>query len=239
MERLQAAVRALGIEYTEKADMQFRFYMEGILSRNESINLTAITDRDEFITKHFIDSVICADMKEMQDADSVIDIGTGAGFPGVPLAILFPDKRFVLADSLKKRLNIIEELCNEAGIKNVTAVHARAEDLAKSKEHREAYDLCVSRAVANMATLAEYCLPFLKVGGYFLAYKGPDAEEEVSLAKGAVFLLGGREERIYDPKDELIPFFPLRHKIVVIKKIKGTPSKYPRKAGLPSKEPLK
>ena len=239
MEKLKAAVHALGMEYTEKMDAQFRFYMEGVLSRNREINLTAITDEEEFITKHFIDSVLCADMPEMHKATAIIDIGTGAGFPGVPLAILFPKKSFVLADSLKKRLNIIEELCAGAGIFNVTVVHARAEDLAKSKEHREAYDLCISRAVANMATLAEYCLPFIKQGGYFLAYKGPDAEAELSEARGAIFLLGGNRERIHGPRQELLPLFPLQHKIAVIKEIKGTPSKYPRKAGLPSKEPLK
>ncbi|MGN0714352.1 MAG: 16S rRNA (guanine(527)-N(7))-methyltransferase RsmG, partial [Anaerovoracaceae bacterium] len=145
-------------------------------------------------------------------------------------------KQFILMDSLKKRLNIIDELTSSIGIRNVSTVHARAEELARNKEHREQYDLCVSRAVANLATLSEYCLPFIRQGGYLLAYKGPDAEEEIAQAKKAIFLLGGQLERV-----ESAPLnrYGLDHRILFIKKVRNTPAKYPRKAGTPSKDPLK
>lgn len=239
MERLKAVLHAMGIACDETAEKQFITYMQGVLAWNEKVNMTAITDPNEFVTKHFIDSILCAEMKEVQSANSIIDIGTGGGFPGVPLAILYPEKKFTLVDSLKKRLKIIEELCAEADIHNVTVIHGRAEDLAKQKEHREQYDLCVSRAVANLTTLAEYCLPFVKKSGFFLAYKGSDAAAELAEAEHAISLLGGRLEKTYEPRQEILPYFSLRHKILFIKKIKDTPSKYPRKAGVPSKEPLK
>ncbi|MDD4389410.1 MAG: 16S rRNA (guanine(527)-N(7))-methyltransferase RsmG [Eubacteriales bacterium] len=239
MDRLKAVLNAMNIKYDKTMESRFVSYMEGILRWNEKINMTAITDPDEFITKHFVDSIICVEMKQVRDAVNVIDIGTGGGFPGIPLAIIFPEKKFVLVDSVKKRLNIIEELCAEVGIKNATVIHARAEDLANKKECRAQYDLCVSRAVANLATLSEYCLPFVRKGGFFLAYKGTGAEAELMEAENAISLLGGKLESIYEPPEEILPYFSLSHKILFIKKIKDTPSKYPRKAGVPSKEPLK
>ena len=162
-------------------------------------------------------------------------MGTGAGFPGIPLAILSPEKDFVLMDSLKKRLKIIDELCENAEISNVATVHARAEELARNKQHREKYDLCVSRAVANMAVLAEYCLPFIKVGGFLMAYKGPEAAEEAAAAARAVKTLGGE---ILEIRDADLNAYDISHKIIVIKKVKNTASKFPRKAGTPTKEPL-
>lgn len=236
MDALKRALGSMGITADDAMMKKFSSYMEGVLRWNEHVNLTTITEREEFIVKHFIDSLICLDYPEYEDAGKIIDVGTGAGFPGVPLAIASPDKYFVLMDSLNKRLKIIDELCHQAEIANVTTIHARAEELAKNKSHREMYDLCVSRAVANMAVLAEYCLPFIKVGGFLLAYKGPDASAEVKDAEKALSLLGGRAEEI---RQGNLAEFGIDHKVVVIKKIKNTPSKFPRKAGTPAKEPLK
>ena len=233
---LKKSLAAMNIENSQELIGKFRIYMEGALEWNEKVNLTTITDPDEFVIKHFIDSIICTNYPEYINAAKIIDVGTGAGFPGIPLSIISPEKEFILMDSLNKRLKIIDELCQRADIKNVVTLHARAEELAKNKAHRERYDLCVSRAVANMAVLAEYCLPFIKVGGFLMAYKGPDAENEVIEAEHALSLLGGRAVEI---RNGNLKEFGIEHKVVVIKKIKNTPSKYPRKAGTPAKEPLK
>lgn len=236
MNPLKKALESMNLECSDDMLEKFNSYMLGVLDWNEKVNLTTITDPQEFVVKHFIDSIICTDYPEYEDADKIIDVGTGAGFPGVPLAIVSPEKEFILMDSLNKRLKIIDELCREAGIANVTTIHARAEELAKNKAYREQHDLCVSRAVANMAVLAEYCLPFIKVGGFLMAYKGPDAETEVTEAAHALSLLGGRVEEI---RNGNLKDFGIDHKVVVIKKVKNTPSKFPRKAGTPAKEPLK
>ena len=236
MNPLKNALESMNLECSDDILEKFNSYMLGVLDWNEKVNLTTITDPQEFVVKHFIDSIICTDYPEYEDADKIIDVGTGAGFPGVPLAIVSPEKEFILMDSLNKRLKIIDELCREADIANVTTIHARAEELAKNKAHREQYDLCVSRAVANMVVLAEYCLPFIKVGGFLMAYKGPDAETEVTEAAHALSLLGGRVEEI---RNGNLKDFGIDHKVVVIKKVKNTPSKFPRKAGTPAKEPLK
>ena len=236
MEALKKALELMGGPSDEVTINKYQQYMEGVLEWNEKVNLTNITDPEEFVIKHFIDSIICIDYPEFEEAGKIIDVGTGGGFPGVPLAIAAPDKEFILMDSLNKRLKIIDELCGQIGIGNVTTVHARAEELAKNKAHREQYDLCVSRAVANMATLAEYCLPFIKVGGCLMAYKGPDAEREVEEARKALYLLGGHVEEI---REGNLKEFGIDHKVVIIKKVKNTPSKFPRKAGTPAKEPLK
>ena len=224
------------IPYSEETIRKFDAYRGGILQWNEFVNLTAIRDPEEFTMKHFVDSVTCFNLPEYQDAETVLDLGTGAGFPGVPLAILSPDKEFVLVDSLNKRLKIIDELCETIGITNVKTVHGRAEDLAKNKEHRERYHICVSRAVANLSTLSEYCLPFVRIGGYMMAYKGADAAKEADEAKKAIKLLGGN---LHKTVDTPIDASAEEHKILLIKKVSGTPSKYPRKAGSPAKEPLK
>ena len=236
MKELQTALEQLNIPYTEETIEKYRLYMEGIIEWNEKVNLTSITDRDEFIKLHFIDSVMSVPTEEFQKAKKIIDVGTGGGFPGIPLALAAPDKEFVLMDSLNKRIKIINQLCEEIGITNVTAVHARAEELAKNKAHRQKYDLCVSRAVANLSTLSEYCLPFIKQGGWFLSYKGPDTDKELADAKKAIKILGGQIDR-----EELasLESSGLEHKIIFIKKVKDTPAKYPRKAGTPSKDPLK
>ena len=209
--------------------------MEGILTWNEKVNLTNITDPAEFRIKHNADSLMCVDFPEFQEAESVIDVGTGGGFPGIPLAVYAPDKHFTLLDSLNKRLRIIDELAGELEINNITLVHGRAEDIAKKPEHREKYDLCVSRAVSNLATLSEYCLPFIRVGGYLLAYKGPGAEDEAKDAEKALKILGGS---IIDIRQTSMEEYGLDHRILVIKKVRNTPKAYPRKAGTPLKEPL-
>ena len=224
------------MKLTEEKNAILEKYMEGILAWNEKVNLTNITDPAEFRIKHNADSLMCVDFPEFLEAETVIDVGTGGGFPGIPLAVYAPEKQFTLLDSLNKRLKIIDELAGELGIKNITLVHGRAEDAARAKEHREKYDLCVSRAVSNLATLSEYCLPFIKVGGYLLAYKGPGAEEEVKEAAKALKILGGS---LVDIRETSMEEYGLDHRILVIKKVRNTPKAYPRKAGTPLKEPLK
>ena len=233
MKFLEESFEKLNIPFDNSVIEMFEQYRDGILEWNKKINITAITDREEFISKHFVDSVLSYNFREYIDADSIIDIGTGAGFPGIPLAIVSPDKKFVLADSLNKRLKVINELASKIGIDNIETVHGRAEELARNKKYREAFDLCISRAVANLAVLCEYCLPFIKVGGHLLAYKGPDAEEEVKMAEKAIKILGGKLIEIVS-----VDLDGYDHNIVVIEKINKTPSKYPRKAGTPGKEPI-
>ena len=223
------------MKLTEEQNLKLEKYMEGILSWNEKVNLTNITDPAEFRIKHNADSLMCVDFPEFRSAKNVIDVGTGGGFPGIPLAVYAPDKNFTLLDSLNKRLKIIDELAGSLDISNITLVHGRAEDIAKTKEHREKYDLCVSRAVSNLATLTEYCLPFIKVGGYLLAYKGPGAEQEAEDAAKALKILGGRLVGI---RETTMEEYGLDHRILVIEKVRNTPKTYPRKAGTPLKDPL-
>ena len=235
MNNFREIFRKLDISFSPDKEDKLVGYMEEILERNQFINLTAITERDEFIKKHYIDSLLCVGYKEFQEAKTIIDVGTGGGFPGIPLAIAFPEKKFILIDSLNKRIKIINELCEKLGIDNVKAVHGRAEELARKKDMRDTFDLCVSRAVANMSTLCEYCLPFVKKGGAFIAYKGPDCGEEVKAATKAIKVLGGVLDREEKPQFDELPF---EHKLLFIHKKENTGSKYPRKAGTPSKEPI-
>ncbi len=214
---------------------KFEKYMEGILEWNEKVNLTNITDRNEFIEKHYIDSIVVAQFEEMLGAKNIIDVGTGGGFPGVPLAILFPEKQFVLLDSLNKRLKIIDQLTHEIGIDNVITVHGRAEELAQKKEYREQFDLCISRAVANLTSLSELCIPFVKNNGNFISYKGPSLYEELENAQKAINTLGGKVGKI----ENISVNDQLDHKLLFIKKIKNTNKKYPRKPGEPVRNPIK
>ena len=236
MKNVESICSRLHINYDDGKSRKFEGYMESVLEKNKHINLTAITDRDEFIRKHYVDSLLCASSAEFRNANSVIDVGTGGGFPGIPLAIAFPEKEFVLIDSLNKRIRIINELCENYGIDNVTALHGRAEELGRNYNFRESFDICVSRAVANMSTLSEYCLPFVKIGGTFIAYKGPECSEELNNASNAIRLLGGEVTRIENPQFVELPF---EHTLIYINKAESTRSKYPRKAGTPSKEPIK
>lgn len=236
MKQLIEALEDMKIAYSEEMLRQFQRYMELVLEWNEKVNLTAITEKEEFIKRHYVDSIAICGFSQMKEAKRIIDVGTGAGFPGIPLAILFPEKEFVLMDSLNKRIKIIDELSKEIRLDNVTFCHERAEDLAQKKEYREQFDLCVSRAVANLSVLSEYCLPFVKVGGWFAAYKSGAAAEELKESRKAIDLLGGHPEdnQLLDIKG-----YDLDHRILFIKKVKKTLSKYPRKAGTPAKEPLK
>ena len=224
MERLEKLLtERFGEKRAARLADRFSKYMEMTLGWNEKVNLTSITEPAEFV--------------------KIIDIGTGGGFPGIPLAIVFPEKKFTLVDSLDKRMKIVQQMADEIGLKNVTTVHGRAEDLGQSKQYREKFDLCVSRAVANLSTLSEYCLPFVKVEGSFIAFKGPDAEEEAMGAENAIMELGGAladiEEAGLFMDDGTDLLADVGHMLVHIDKESKTPKKYPRKAGTPSKNPLK
>lgn len=219
---------------SENADKFYKYY-ELLVEWNEKINLTAITEEDDVAVKHFLDSLNAA-KGIVNSGMKVIDVGTGAGFPGLPVKIDNPGISLTLVDSLNKRIGFLNEVISALDLTDVETVHSRAEDLGINKDYREKYDVCVSRAVANLTTLCELCLPFVKVGGLFVSLKGPKAEEEVKEAKKAIELLGGSlaEVKNYDLSDT-----DLNHNIVIIKKISHTPTKYPRKAPKPSKEPLK
>lgn len=235
MDKLKYFFEEMNIAWNNDKAAKYEKYMYNILELNKSINLTTITDRDEFILKHYVDSITCANSDEFLEANSIIDVGTGGGFPGVPLAIAFPEKKFTLIDSLNKRVKIINELCSKLGIKNVKAIHGRAEELGRQNNLRESFDLCISRAVANMSTLSEYCLPFVKIGGTFIAYKGPNCREEIENAELAMEKLGGE---VYGVFYNELEGFEFDHVLVYIDKINSTPKKFPRKAGTPAKEPL-
>ena len=225
------------IVLTSEQENQFIKYYELLVEWNEFMNLTAITEWNEVLKKHFIDSIsLIKLLPEIKDKElSVIDIGTGAGFPGIPLKIAFPNLKITLLDSLQKRVKFLNEVICQLGLNDIDAVHGRAEDFAKPDSLREKYDICVSRAVANLSTLSELCIPFVKVGGVFVSYKSEKISEEAELAKKAVFLLGGEAgEQI----SFILPDSDMKRTLYSIKKKSSTPKKYPRKAGLPSKEPL-
>lgn len=212
---------------------QFNKYMELLLDWNEKINLTAITEKDQIVLKHFIDSLTISDL--IDNDSKVIDVGTGAGFPGIPLKIYNETLRITLVDSLNKRVNFLNEVIKELDLKNISAKHARAEEFARLNNQRECYDYAVSRAVANLSTLVEYLLPFVRVGGKCICMKGPNIEEELNNSKNALKLLGGEIEEV---KGLVLPDSEMERKIVIIKKIRKTDKNYPRKAGMPSKKPL-
>ena len=237
-ENLRKELNLLSIELEENQINQFYNYFELLVEWNKFMNLTAITEMDEVITKHFVDSLSLIKAEEEIGTKDyrIIDVGTGAGFPGIPLKIAFPDLRITLMDSLNKRVNFLNEVINGLGLEKIEAIHGRAEDLGRDALHREQYDFCVSRAVANLSTLSEYCMPFVKVGGHFIPYKSGKIEEELAAAKHAIFLLGGSVEEV---KTFLLPGTDAERSLVKIIKNNGISKKYPRKAGLPSKEPLK
>ena len=233
-ELLAESCKKINIELTEKQIKQFMDYKDMLLEWNEKFNLTAITDEREIILKHFVDCLAISAGAELA-GKKIIDVGTGAGFPGVPVKIAFPDTQMTLLDSLNKRITFLEELKNKLGLENVTCIHSRAEDGGADKNLREGFDLCISRAVANLAVLSEYCLPFVKVGGCFISMKGPDVKDELNESEKAIKVLGGEVKEI---KLINIPETDINHSLIIIKKIKPTPSKYPRKAGKAKKEPI-
>ena len=233
MEKIIEILSSNGVEQ-DKSE-QFGKYYQMLIEWNEKINLTAITEETEVAYKHFLDCISVFESKVIESGNRIIDIGTGAGFPGIPMKIYDSSLKITLLDSLNKRINFLNEVTNCLGLRDVTTLHGRAEDYGTNKDHREKYDICVSRAVANLATLSELCLPFVKVGGYFIAMKGPKADEELEAAKKAIGLLGGKVEKVinYDISDK-----DFDHNMILIKKISATSTKYPRKAPKPSKEPL-
>lgn len=226
-------LKEIGIELSDEQLEQFLTYYEMLIEKNKVMNLTAITDFDEVLEKHFEDSLSLIQAVDLEKSQTVIDLGTGAGFPGIPLKIAFPNLQITLADSLNKRILFLDDVIRELGLVGIDTVHGRAEDLAKNSDYREKFDLCVSRAVANLSTLSEYCLPFVKIGGKFISYKAGECDEEVAASKSSVFLLGGKISDI--KKFEL---GESGRAFVIIDKASGTPKKYPRKAGTPSKDPL-
>ena len=232
-EKMIINVDKLGITLSEIQLRQFYNYMNLLIEWNRKINLTAITEPDEIILKHFVDSLTIS--KYISDGTRVVDVGTGAGFPGIPLKIYRQDIEITLLDSLQKRINFLDEVIRELNLEKIETIHSRVEDFGKDKKYREKFDIATSRAVANLATLSEYLLPLVKVGGKVISMKGSLIEEELELSKNAIKILGGKVEKV----DEFnLPNSDISRNIVLIDKIKETSNKYPRKAGEPSKKPL-
>lgn len=223
-----------GFTFSDLQKRQFYTFYNMLIDKNKVMNLTGITEFTEVVEKHFLDSIYLNHVTDLDQPVKIIDLGTGAGFPGIPLKIAFPEIEITLVDSLNKRIHFIEEVIEELGLTSIYAVHARAEELARNSEYREKFDLCVSRAVANLSTLEEYCLPFVHIGGKFISYKSGEIEAEVQESKKACFLLGGKLKEIYKFDLE-----ESKRSFVVVEKVKTTPKTYPRKAGTPSKMPLK
>lgn len=233
LDKFEKGLKDLQIELSDEQVQQFLTYYEKLVDTNKVMNLTAITEFEEVVEKHFLDSLSLVKVCDLSNKIRILDLGTGAGFPGIPLKIAFPELEIVLADSLNKRINFLQDVIEKLDLKKITAVHARAEELARNKEYREGFDLCVSRAVANLSTLSEYCMPFVKIGGNFISYKSGEIDKEVLNAKHAIFLLGGKTKEVFK-----FDLYEQKRSFVIIEKTKGTPKAYPRKAGTPSKQPL-
>lgn len=252
MNTLAELLKEFGLKLNDKQLELFELYYEYLIEKNKVMNLTRITKKEEVIEKHFIDSLsICKavdffkkDFLETLEEGKkikipsdcrVLDMGTGAGFPGIPLKLIFPEMEMVLVDSLKKRILFLEEVVSKLHLKKIIAVHGRAEDLARDKNYREKFQLCVSRAVANLSVLAEYCLPFVEIGGYFISYKSSHIEDELLEGKKAISILGGE---LIEKKEFLLPQSDIERTLIIIKKVKPTKKEYPRNAGKPAKEPI-
>ena len=234
-ETLFCRANDLGIILSERQIDQFEKYFQLLAEKNKVMNLTAITEPYDVIEKHFIDSLSIVKVVPMEEIHTVLDLGTGAGFPGIPLKIAFPHLKITLLDSLNKRIRFLNEVIEALELEQIEAIHGRAEDIAKKEEYREQYDLCVSRAVANLSTLGEYCVPFIHIDGLFVAYKGEKVDEEMQGVRKAFDVLGAELEKVEQFR---LPYTDIDRKMVLVRKIRKTPKKYPRKAGLPSKEPL-
>lgn len=224
----------IGIAITEKQLNQFDSYYQYLLEKNKVMNLTAITEEKDIVLKHFVDSIYIL-KKTSLTGKTIMDMGTGAGFPGIPLSIMEPDAQFVLLDSLNKRIRFLEEVCEICKLDHVRAIHSRAEDAARDEKYREKFDIVVSRAVANMSTLLEYCSPFARVGGQFISYKSGQVDEELETAETAGQILG------MECKEELeflLPDIDIKRKLIIYEKVRMLSKKYPRQAGKPKKDPL-
>lgn len=233
-DKLRKLLNEINVDITENQISKFYEYMNLLLEWNEKINLTAITKQDEIILKHFVDCLTI--QKYIVKNKKIVDIGTGAGFPGIPLAIMNESNNFVLVDSLNKRINFLNDVKAKIKLENMEAIHSRAEEFCQNKKYREKFDIAVSRAVANLSVLAEYLLPAVKVGGQVICMKGSQVEEELNDAKFALKELGGKIKSV----DEFcLPGTDMKRNVIIVEKIKETPKKYPRKAGTPAKQPLK
>lgn len=232
---LRENLKKIGCEPSDLQCEQLNNFHKILCEWNEFMNLTGITEYNEVVIKHFVDSLAVNCVYSFKKTDCVVDIGTGAGFPGIPLKIMYPDTRFTLLDSLNKRIKFLDEVIRINSLDGIETLHGRAEDYARDKNYREVFDVCVSRAVANLSTLSEYCLPYVKVGGVFISYKAGQLDEELKASERAIKLLGGEIKEVHKLT---LPDTDIDRTFVVIKKTAATSKKYPRKAGLPSKEPL-
>lgn len=235
MERLKQKAEQLNIRLDDKQLEQFKIYYEMLIEKNKVMNLTAITEYEEVIDKHFVDSILLGTVMDLKQNYTVIDVGTGAGFPGIPLKIVYPGLKVTLLDSLNKRVTFLNEVIGALKLTDITAVHSRAEDGARNALYRESFDLCVSRAVANLSTLSEYCLPFVKKSGYFISYKSAQIQEELEQAEHAVRVLGGSLQSVQAMN---LPESDILRQFVFVQKVKSTPKQYPRKAGTAAKQPI-
>lgn len=225
----------LNISLTQKQIDQFNTFYHLLIEYNKIMNLTSITDYDEVIVKHFIDSLSLIRVCNLKDNMRIIDVGTGAGFPGIPIKIAFPNVKILLLDSLNKRVNFLNNVIEELTLDNISVIHGRAEDFGRKEGYRDSFDLCVSRAVAKLSTLTEYCLPYVKVNGSFISYKGGNIEAEVLESKKAICVLGGNIKKIDNFR---LPETDMQRNLILIEKLMKTPKKYPRTTGKPKREPL-
>ena len=229
-------LREWNLELNETQLNQLEKYYEMLVEKNKVMNLTAITEYEDVLKKHFLDSLALSQLFDLKNKKvKLLDMGTGAGFPGIPLKIVFPELEVTLMDSLNKRIVFLQEVINELGLTNITAVHGRAEEAALKPEYREKYDFCVSRAVARLVSLAEFCLPFVKQGGCFVPYKSGEIKEELQEAKFALRELGGEYKTT---KEYILPNSDISRTLILVNKVKQTPKKYPRAGGKPLKQPL-
>ncbi|MFV0343030.1 MAG: 16S rRNA (guanine(527)-N(7))-methyltransferase RsmG [Anaerocolumna sp.] len=233
--KIKEEINKINVDISSEQASQLLTYYNMLIEKNKVMNLTGITEFDDVLRKHFVDSLSITKAHDFSGNCKILDLGTGAGFPGIPLKIVFPHLKIVLMDSLNKRLNFLNEVIQELGLKDIETVHGRAEELGNNLVYREKFDICVSRAVAKLSSLSEYCIPFVKVGGAFIAYKADEITSELESADHAILILGGKYKEKYSL---ILPGSDIQRNLVVIDKIKNTPKKYPRQAGKPNKEPL-
>lgn len=231
-----ADVKEWNLNLSDQQLCQLETYYEMLIEKNKVMNLTAITEYQDVMKKHFLDSLALGQFMKLANRNyKLLDLGTGAGFPGIPLKIVYPELQVTLMDSLNKRIVFLQDVICELGLTDITAIHGRAEEAALKLEYREKFDLCVSRAVARLVSLSEFCIPFVKQGGYFVPYKSGEIKEELTEAKYAIRELGGEYQKTYA---YLLPNSDIERTLIVIEKVKQTPKKYPRAGGKPLKQPL-